>query len=174
MSFAYVEACNSGFLAATARGVTLVVASGDAGAHGRSDPSCHSPSTLPDWPASSPYVLTVGGTQLLDGVPLPDPRSPLCAQTGGCAGSGTEIVCSHKSGALVTSGGGFSLVAPQPAWQSDAVAAYLASGALLPGPTEFNSSNRGYPDVAAFAHNIAAFQDGLVQVTASGGSIVCT
>jgi len=35
---------------------------------------------------------------------------------------------------------------------------------LLPKPTEFNATNRGYPDVAAFAHNIAAYDSGLVQV----------
>ena len=163
-SFAYVEATNAGFLAATARGVTIVVASGDAGAHGRSDPSCESAAPLPDWPASSPYVLTVGGTQLIHGVALENPKSPLCAQTGSCAGNGTEIVCSHHSGSLITSGGGFSLVASQPPWQANAVRTYLASGALLPKPGEFNATNRGYPDVAAFAHNIAAFQDGLVQV----------
>lgn len=163
-SFAYVEATNAGFMAATARGVTIVAASGDAGAHGRSDPSCESASPLPDWPASSSYVLTVGGTQLVNGSALVNPRSPLCAQTGGCAGAGTEVACSHRTGSLITSGGGFSLVAPQPAWQAAAVKAYLKSGALVPLPGEFNATNRAYPDVSAFAHNIAAFQDGLVQV----------
>jgi len=41
----FVNAVNQLFAKAAARGVTLVAASGDSGAHGRTDPTCSSPTT---------------------------------------------------------------------------------------------------------------------------------
>lgn len=162
-SAAYVEASNAGFAAATARGISILVASGDSGAHGRTDPGCSSKKTLPDWPTASPYVLAVGATQISNGKPLANPTTKVCSTSAAgaaCAGSGTEIVASPATGALIASGGGFSNVAAQPAWQAAAVKAYLASGALLPGAGNFNSSGRGYPDVAALGHNVVIYQSG--------------
>ena len=43
---------------------------------------------------------------------------------GGCATSTHEIACSYPQ-AGITSGGGFSAYAARPAWQDDAVTAYL-------------------------------------------------
>lgn len=162
-SYAYVAAVNAGFQAATARGVTILVASGDSGAHGRTDPSCSSPITRPDYPAASPYILSVGATQLSNGQPIANPVTPVCknqAAGGQCAASGTEIVSSTATGSLIVSGGGFSNVAPQPSWQTAAVAAYLASGATTPGAGNFNQTSRGYPDVAAIGHNVVIYQGG--------------
>lgn len=48
-------------------GVTFLVASGDDGSHSTSDPHCLSQATAPDWPASSPWVLSVGATEFRDG-----------------------------------------------------------------------------------------------------------
>jgi tripeptidyl-peptidase-1 len=142
------------FAAVGLLGITVVVSSGDSGAHGATDENCASTLTRPDWPAASPYVLSVGATQVAGGGLVASPKSTFCKNYD-CAGSGSEVVCSYGTGALITSGGGFSNVAPRPSWQAAAVSAYLASGALLPGPSNFNASSRGYPDVAAIGHNVS-------------------
>jgi hypothetical protein len=52
------------------------------------------------------------------------------------------------------SGGGFSNVAPTPAWQSASVKAFLAAGGVLPpSATDYNATGRAYPDVSALGHN---------------------
>ena len=73
----------------------------------------------PAWPASSPYITSIGATQLTD------KYLPVCGQpysTGLAADSGIpptaenlfqctgtrETVCSAASGGVITSGGGFS------------------------------------------------------------------
>lgn len=155
-SAAYVTETNKGFAAATARGISILVSSGDSGAHGRTDPTCTSKKTLPDWPTACPYITAVGATQITNGVSN-KPTTPWCtappAGLPACATGGSEIVCSTATGALIVSGGGFSNVAAQPAWQTAAVAAYLASGAKVPPAGDFNKTSRGYPDVAALGHN---------------------
>jgi len=160
-SAAYVAACNQGFAAAGARGISIVISSGDSGAHGRTDGACASPKTLPDWPTASPYILAVGATQLVDGVPLASPASPVCKAppTGvkPCGGGGREVVCSPATGALIASGGGFSNVAAMPAWQRAVVQKYIANASAVPPAGDFNRTSRGYPDVAALGHNYPIF-----------------
>lgn len=51
-------------------------------------------------------------------------------------------------------------VASQPSWQSSAVSSFLSSGALNPGPGNYNPAGRGYPDLAAAAHNVVIWTDG--------------
>jgi kumamolisin len=104
-------ACQS----AAALGVTITVASGDNGSSdGVSDGKNHV-----DFPASSPHVLACGGTRL--------------------AGSGStissEVVWNDQPQGGAT-GGGYSIVFPQPSWQAN-----------LSGP----SDGRGVPDVAGDA-----------------------
>lgn len=50
-------------------------------------------------------------------------------------------------------GGGFSNTFRIPSYQASAVQGYLTSGVDLPAETYYNSSGRGYPDVAALAGN---------------------
>jgi len=61
-------------------------------------------------------------------------------------------VCTYPE-ALITSGGGFSTFSPTPSWQKAAVTTYLKSGVPLPPLQYFNSSNRGFPDIAGLGHN---------------------
>jgi tripeptidyl-peptidase-1 len=156
---AYVAACNAGYMAAGARGISIVISSGDSGAHGRTDGACTSPVTRPDFPTASPYILAVGATQLVDGTPLAAPKSPICVKNPNgvkpCAGGGTEVTCSTATGALISSGGGFSNVAARPQWQAAAVAKYLQTPAAQPPAGDFNATSRGYPDVSALGHNCA-------------------
>ena len=75
--------------------------------------------------------------------PLSGDVPPFCTENKvTCAGSGSEVV-SQLPNSDITSGGGFSNVAPTPSWQLSQVQAYLNSGALIPPVTEFNSSGRG-------------------------------
>lgn len=117
-----------------ARGVSVIVASGDDGVANfiarDNQTAC---GFTPSFPATSPHVTAVGATQ-------------------GPEDSQTEIACTSKSGGGITTGGGFSVDFPQPSYQQDAVQAFLSSSNLPPS-TMFNASNRGYPDVAMLGHN---------------------
>ena len=141
-----------------------MVSSGDSGAHGRTDPSCAKPKTLPDWPTACPWITAVGATQIKDGVHTAPFTSPYCTKAPAglpeCATGGSEITCSTATGALITSGGGFSNVASTPSWQTDAVAKYLKSGAKLPPTGDFNATGRAYPDVSALGHNYIIWATG--------------
>ncbi len=95
-----------------------------------------------NWPASSPYVTAVGGTYL--------------------TASG-EVGWSD-------SGGGFSNYWARPAWQAQAVSAYLAQGLSLPSPDLWNATGRALPDVAALATNFQVVSSGGVVVSESGTS----
>lgn len=123
---AYDDATNALFMKLGLRGVTIVVAAGDQGVWGHTGPSSTSPRFHPQFPASSPYVTTVGGTDF--------------AQQGVV---GDEV-------AWDSGGGGFSEFSAAGQYQRTAVARYLAT-ASLPDPQYFNASGRAYPDVAALA-----------------------
>jgi len=120
-SNSYMFSCNDEFNKITSRGITIVFASGDQGVWGRSGTSTGK--FNPDFPASSPYIFAVGGSDLTT------------------TSTGPETCCSD-------SGGGFSNVFGRPSWQDTAVQAYFAE-ATLPPASLYNSSGRGYPDVSA-------------------------
>jgi tripeptidyl-peptidase-1 len=158
-SYGYVARVNTEFQKIGLRGVTLLSASGDSGCHGRTDESCTSKTLRPDFPGSSPYVTSVGGTMIQNGQPLSNPP-PICAQSRlTCAQSGTEVAVSFAV-ADYTSGGGFSNVAPMPDFQKDAVATYLKTAPNLPPASYFNQTGRAYPDVAALGHNCIIMMGG--------------
>jgi tripeptidyl-peptidase-1 len=114
---------NTEFMKAGARGVSLLFASGDSGAAGINH-LCKNGQFVPMWPAPSPYVTAVGGTQ-----------------GGGLAPPET---------AASISSGGFSNRWPRPAWQEEAVATYLKNS-KVPATKFFNTSGRGFPDISAQA-----------------------
>lgn len=162
-SAAYVATCNKGFAAVTATGVSFLISSGDSGAHGRTDGTCAKPKTLPDWPTASPWITAVGATQLVNFTKAAAPKSPICkkpVQGTECPDSGTEVVCSPATGALIASGGGFSNVAPRPSYQDAAVKAYIAMNGVVPPAKDYNATGRGYPDVAALGHNYVIWAGG--------------
>ncbi|KAN0026551.1 hypothetical protein ACTFIV_007540 [Dictyostelium citrinum] len=86
----------------------------------------------PQYPTSSPYVTSVGATQIIT--------------------NGPEIVCSSSTGAAVTSGGGFAVTQSQPFYQANAVAKYLETANNLPPSFSFDPTKRAYPDVSLVAH----------------------
>jgi len=146
------------------RGLTVIVASCDSGANGRTDPDCTLPYLKPDYPAASPSITSVGATQLINAqTSLPNPP-PVCVGQGyDCASGGTETAVSYDV-ANFASGGGFSNYAPMPSYQTAAVAAYLKSGVQLPPATYFNASNRAYPDVGAIGTAVLIYQGGVQPV----------
>ncbi|KDO27933.1 hypothetical protein SPRG_07208 [Saprolegnia parasitica CBS 223.65] len=133
-----------------ARGVSVVMSSGDDGVAGQrpallkthtSNAAAWCKRANPQWPTSSPYLTSVGATMLSKKDLTPD-----------FFATDEEVVCSSELGALITSGGGFSNQYPRPSYQADVVAAYLNSSAI-PSLAYFNASGRAYPDVAAFGSN---------------------
>ena len=108
------------FSEAESRGITVLAASGDFG--GDANASCAG-GPAPNYPASSPDVLAVGGTDLSEnGTLLSGPVWTESAWTG--------------------SGGGYSAVNPAPSWQKVGTA-----GAAI----NESGGGRGIPDVAATA-----------------------
>lgn len=121
------------------QGISVFTASGDEGTGKKGTFGCKG--FDPDWPASCPYITSVGGTYLQ---------------------SGTE-------NGWASSGGGFSAVFPRPAWQDKVVAAYKQS-ATLPDSTLFAGDGAGKPDVAALCTNFQVFSAGSAQGTLTGTS----
>uniref|UniRef100_A0A674NNT0 Tripeptidyl peptidase I n=1 Tax=Takifugu rubripes TaxID=31033 RepID=A0A674NNT0_TAKRU len=84
----------------------------------------------PSFPASSPYVTTVGGTSF---------KNPFTVSY-----EVTDYI----------SGGGFSNVFKMPDYQASAVDAYLKTMAkVLPPQSYYNTTGRAYPDMAALSDN---------------------
>ncbi|GJJ11862.1 hypothetical protein Clacol_006100 [Clathrus columnatus] len=111
------------------RGATFVTGSGDGGVSGVQQHNC----TIfeANFPASCPYALAVGATDL---------------------SSGTEVVAGFSSG-------GFSNVFPSPSYQFQIVSSYLDKiGSLNEGL--FNTSGRGFPDISVVGNNILLLNAG--------------
>jgi len=132
-SSAYMESCNTQFQVAGTLGISILFASGDQGVWGRSGVgSVYNP----DFPAGSPYVTAVGGTNL---------------QTAGVVGTESAWSCG---------GGGFSNEFATPSWQQTNVSNYfslLAANNLTPPTSYFNASGRGYPDISALGGQTNAY-----------------
>ncbi|XP_056152046.1 tripeptidyl-peptidase 1 [Lampris incognitus] len=129
LSTAYMMRINTEFMKAGVRGISLLFASGDSGA-GCRHLTKEANSFRPSFPASSPYVTTVGGTSF---------KNPFKVSY-----EVTDYI----------SGGGFSNVFKMPEYQASAVNGYLKSvAASLPPQTYFNTTGRAYPDMAALSDN---------------------
>jgi tripeptidyl-peptidase-1 len=126
----YMQTTNTEFMKAGARGVSIFFASGDQGVWGRSGTTGNV--FHPDFPAASPYVTAVGGTDF-----------------------STKSVIGEET-AWADSGGGFSDTFDIPDWQADAVAAYKAS-TTLPDSSMYSDTGRGYPDVAALGGQVNSY-----------------
>jgi subtilase family serine protease len=101
----YAAADDNVFAEAVAQGMTLSFSSGDTGATGY---ECPAGSLIPNWPASSQYVVSVGGTSL---------RSPQYAPyqwAGETVWNGYSDGCSNGA-----TGGSPSTLEPMPSWQQN-------------------------------------------------------
>ena len=158
------------FAKAAARGLTIMVASGDDGvANFAARTDATQCGFNPSFPATSSWVLAVGATQFKSGLA----GHPEIAQ-----------LSSNTPPGGITTGGGFSSQFSRPKYQDEAVNNYLQSAKLPDVPTTsselpsagFNIAGRGYPDVAALGHNYPVVLGGKVyQVDGtSAASPVCT
>ena len=150
ISFTELNSFNTEAMKLGLRGVTLLAAAGDWGVTGFEN-------TLEDcgytalFPASNPYVVSVGGTQ-----------------------GSTEVACQGNMYGVITTGGGFSSYYSQPAYQKSDVVQYFTeanpySDPAIPGQS-YNRSNRGYPDVSAQAAYYSIMYNGLIYPGISGTS----
>jgi hypothetical protein len=129
------------------RGVSVFASSGDSGAFIYGNPNGTCSSFAPSFPASSPYLTSVGGTTLTRSITKTCP---------------TEVVASLEFGSMITAGGGFSQLASQmrPSWQDAAVNSWLNNAICQAGATKvlpWSAAYRVYPDVSLFAHNYDVF-----------------
>uniref|UniRef100_A0A8C6U2A7 Tripeptidyl-peptidase 1 n=1 Tax=Neogobius melanostomus TaxID=47308 RepID=A0A8C6U2A7_9GOBI len=128
LSTAYMTRISTEFMKAGVRGISLLFASGDSGAGCRHMGKENA--FRPSFPASSPYVTTVGGTSF---------KNPFKV---------TEEVTDYISG------GGFSNVFKMPDYQASAVNTYLKTVASsLPPQSYYSTSGRAYPDISALSDN---------------------
>ncbi|GHG43167.1 serine protease [Sinomonas cellulolyticus] len=139
-------------LQAAAEGIGLYFSSGDSG-----DEKAALKYTSPDFPASSPYVTSVGGTSLaldksnhyLWETPWGTTRQKIVAQSDGSLAYGGPLPGVFQYGA----GGGTSAVFDQPAYQANLVPGTLAQG------------KRVSPDVSALADVWTGFRIGFSPIT---------
>jgi tripeptidyl-peptidase-1 len=150
-----IRACQM-FAQLGARGITLFVSSGDGGLGGEDADSCVSSATnttafLPEFPASCPYVTTVGATEQFE-------PEVACWRPDGIGPDG-------KNHGFYASGSGFSNYFPRPAYQNGVVDTYVKNlNGLYEGlynsskhpiifkPKSYSNNStagRGYPDVSA-------------------------
>ena len=120
-----VQLVNQAFQAAAAKGITICCASGDDGSSDQVTSGAHV-----DFPASSPFVLGVGGTKLVASDSTP---SAIAAET-----VWNEVL--QNEGAT---GGGVSAVFSKPSYQD--------SVGVPPSANPPHNIGRGVPDVAADA-----------------------
>lgn len=111
-----------------------------------SGPAQVCPRFLPQWPSTSPYVTSVGGTII---------------QLHEDSGRHEEVASDVRLGSRITTGGGFSDVFRRPYYQDQAILNYLNNHSDVPPQHYFKRGTRGYPDVSAIATNY------LIQVGAS-------
>jgi tripeptidyl-peptidase-1 len=149
----YIERTDVEFMRLGLRGRTLVAASGDAGAPGRTAEGCGG--INPAYPAASPYVTSVGATYVVaaSGHKTAEQDSPFCRHHT-CA-NGTDERITNFAQTQWTSGGGFAIYETARAWQEPVVLEYLESAPHLPPASTFNTYGRGYPDLAMNGHNCA-------------------
>ena len=152
----YVNRVNQEYIQIGLRGISILVASGDAGAPGRTAESCdESRAVNPVMPGSSPWVTSVSASFVSDSNEKTNNWETSLCKKFGCASGKLEIPTNFNWTGWTT-GGGFSIYNSRPYWQTEVVSKYLSSH--IPLPENFNSKGRGYPDVTAIGHNCPVIQ----------------
>lgn len=146
VSSAYMQRINVEFQKAAARGLSLLFATGDYGVTDQG--SCPKNRFQGQWPAASPWVTGVGGTE-----------------------GGNVDTPEHAWGG---SAGGFSDRWGRPEYQVDAVSGYFKTvdPSKLPEKKYFNTTGAGFPDVAAQGNDFLVVSNGGV-IPVAGTSCSC-
>jgi len=179
----YVNRTNVEFQKLGLIGHTLLAASGDDGTCGTHGSPNGCTALGPIFPAASPYVLTVGATSIEQSTSRSQKRvddqalPPICTNSFyqcTCTTSTNEQVANQNNTAGFDTGGGFSVFSPQPAYQAQAVQAYIKSGVTLPSQSfAWSPNNRGFPDIAAVGENFCCLNPGASCELLAGTSASC-
>ena len=150
----HVDAVDSDFAMLAAKGISIIFASGDTGSAYVLDATGVG-KCWPSWPASSPWITSVGATRFV----------------------GQKVGSDEMATDQFGSGGGFSFQFDRTdaKWQEDAASAYLASPPTDPTfPTAglFPPGGRGTPDVSALGEGYQVVQNG--DVASVGGTSAST
>ncbi|PSR75788.1 hypothetical protein PHLCEN_2v8905 [Hermanssonia centrifuga] len=130
-------------------GVTILYSSGDNGVAGNSgeclftgqEQGFGAPNFNPTFPATCPFITSVGATQVNPGAKVTDPESA-CEQ-------------------VIFSGGGFSNYFAIPSYQKEAVNSFLTKFPPSYPKTMWNSTgSRAFPDISANGANYVVAVDG--------------
>lgn len=129
------------------KGITLLFSSGDNGPNGDVPTGVHKQVFEPEFPASCPWVTSVGGT------------TNMANETGA---TNSTIPATNKV-SFIASGGGFSNYFAAPDYQSNVTSSYISQHvpSSYKSVSGFNASGRGIPDVSAFSTNFPTVADGL-------------
>jgi len=143
------------FQAGLAKGDNFFVSSGDFGSLGFSKTAKQTgtyPNPTTSWPATSPYVVSVGGTQLQYGWTWTPSSNDAFTATGdfnpsywAWANRGKSQAVWNESWAPIGTGGGASTIYPRPSWQQGVDPAY-GDHRLVPD-TSWNAAVNGSVDV---------------------------
>lgn len=156
-SASYVQRQCNEWMKLALQGTTTVVSSGDYGVGGypgatNNTDNCYGDGSVfaPDWFATCPYVLSVGGTEIRPNV-------------SGLAANPEQAVFAQFTGETLpyTSGGGFSNVFARPPYQDTAVTGYYKTAQpsfpyysttngkdIGKNGGVYNRAGRGFPDVS--------------------------
>ncbi|CZR64212.1 related to tripeptidyl-peptidase I [Phialocephala subalpina] len=135
----YADRVCKSFAQLGARGISLLVSSGDSGLGGETAADCVSSTTnattfLPAFPAGCPYVTTVGATEQFE-------PEVVAWRPDGIGPDG-------KTHGFYTTGSGFSNYFSRPSYQNGIVDEYVKGlNGLYDGL--YNKNGRGYPDISA-------------------------
>lgn len=140
---AQVTDIDGSFAKLAAKGITIIFASGDSGS---GTTGMFSKKMYPSWPASSPWVTSVGATRFVD------------------QKVGQPEMATDQFG----SGGGFSSMFDAFADQTEAVNNYLKTASKLPPSGSFPPGGRATPDVSALGEGFQVLANG--QTEGVGGT----
>jgi hypothetical protein len=165
---------------------TILTASGDNGVYGNGcrcenfDSSsqcglcCSRSLSKPEWPATSPYVVAVGGTSAVASGSTPFYQNPSSVQNTNSHKYVHEIMAGAESGGQITSGGGYSSLFAALPYQLSPIRRYLAQQSvdtndreatisqsyMWPARNENGTLMRAYPDVSMLAVRIPVVETG--------------
>ena len=135
VSRAYAISVCQMFQKFTMTGFTFVTGSGDWGVGCNNEQGASCSRFTADFPSSCPYVTSLGGTYVNS--------------------NGVEVSVDFSSG-------GFSDYFPQPAYQKDAVNAYLRIPSVRRLAPFYNASGRAFPDLSTVSTNFQVYYQGKI------------
>ena len=144
------------------RGVTVITNAGDSGVSG---PLCwcdRGDGFFPMFPASVPFLTSVGGTMAYRDVDNNQVK---------------ERACQANLGSSITTGGGYSGYFPAPKYQEKSMDAYKNTMEQLDGHLSHRTieamTGRGYPDLSLLANDLEIVVDDVsVRTSSTGGSAI--